>query len=261
MKHVILYFLILLSFPYYLKSQELKPLTDSTGGIGVLEQYAFLGENYSSYGSYSDEMADKDLAVFIAGYKKGSYEIVYKGKLYFVSESKLATHPDTKNIILSWDAERQDSFRQNALGLGMQIHLEKLEGALKWLKGTSTTGLAIYKRQVYDESEYTEGTGIEFEFLNTSKKTIKYITFSFTGYNAVDDRVITGGSAMKTRKGIGPIVPEEGGSYKFEYVWHTDIVEYARLNSIKIQYMDGTIKTLSQQTISKLIIPEEYRDL
>lgn len=261
MKQIILYFLVLLSFPYSLKSQEFQPLTDSTGGIGVLEKYAFIGENYSTYGSYSDEMTNKDLAVFIAGYKKDSYEIVYKGKLYFVSERNLTIHPDTKNLILSWDAERQDSFRQKALGLGIQLHLKKLEEALKWLKGTSASGLAIYKRQVYDESEYTEGTGIEFELLNTSKKTIKYITFSFTGYNAVDDRVITAGAAMKTRKGIGPIEPDNSAAYTFEYVWHTDIVEYVRLNSIKIQYMDGSIKTLNQQTLSKLIVPEEYKDL
>ena len=48
-----------------------------------------------------------------------------------------------------------------------------------------------------------------------------------------------------TVKSIGPIKPDESGLYTFEYVWYTDIVETAKITNIKIQYMDGTFKTIT----------------
>ena len=45
-------------------------------------------------------------------------------------------------------------------------------------------------------------------------------------------------------KGVGPIKPEENGTYEYKYVWFTDLVETAKILSIKIQYMDGSFKTV-----------------
>jgi hypothetical protein len=44
---------------------------------------------------------------------------------------------------------------------------------------------------------------------------------------------------------VGPIEPEASGSYDFDYVWHSDLVEEAKITSIKIQYMDGSVKTIT----------------
>lgn len=104
-------------------------------------------------------------------------------------------------------------------------------------------GLNIVEWSVHDESRYTDGTGIKFEFYNPTKKTIKYITINYVGYNAVDDKVSSGGKYTQTSKCVGPIEPGETATYEFEYVWFTDIVEYAKLVSIKVQYRDGTMKT------------------
>jgi len=80
-----------------------------------------------------------------------------------------------------------------------------------------------------------------------SKFTIKYLWFTFVGYNAVDDKIIDRkrGSSNITVKAIGPIKPDESGSYDYTYVWFTDLVETAVISNIKVQYMDGTFKTIS----------------
>jgi len=115
-------------------------------------------------------------------------------------------------------------------------------------------GLLIKYSNVFDQSEYTNGTGYEISFINLSKKTIKYASFTVKGINAVNDIVST-----KTIKGIGPINPNEVVKYSYDYVWHTDIVEKSKLSIIKIEYMDGSIKTI--QNAENLIVPKTLHDL
>lgn len=61
-----------------------------------------------------------------------------------------------------------------------------LESYLDFFK---THKFVITEAQVYDESEYTDGTGYRFEIYNGYDKTIKYVTITFKGMNAVDDPV------------------------------------------------------------------------
>lgn len=87
--------------------------------------------------------------------------------------------------------------------------------------------------------------GARFRIINTSKKTIKYISFNFYGKNRVDDKVLfKKGIYNITRKGIGPIETYGVGMWEFEDIWLTDIVEYLTLLSVNIMYMDGTTKTI-----------------
>ena len=50
---------------------------------------------------------------------------------------------------------------------------------------------------------------------------------------------------MRTVKAVGPIEPDAGGTYRFEYTWMTDLVETAVFKSIKVQYMDGSVKVIA----------------
>lgn len=61
--------------------------------------------------------------------------------------------------------------------------------------------------------------------------------------------------STQTLKGVGPIKPNEEGEYEFDYVWHTDLVETTKLAVIKIQYMDGSFKTI--QNGNDLIVGEK----
>lgn len=87
-------------------------------------------------------------------------------------------------------------------------------------------------------------TGAFFHVFNSSKKTIKYIWFTAAGENAVGDLVKTNGAIYKTFKGIGPIKTYEDATWTFDDAWLTNIVETLKISSIKIQYMDNTVKTL-----------------
>lgn len=83
-------------------------------------------------------------------------------------------------------------------------------------------------------------TGADFKVFNASEKTIKYITFNFYGKNAVKDKV----GQLISRKGIGPIEQYETGTWSFDTVWLTDIVQTLKLVSVNIIYMNGTSKTI-----------------
>ena len=113
-------------------------------------------------------------------------------------------------------------------------------------------GLGIIK---YVATDGYSSTGASFKIYNPSKKTIKYIWFTVAGENPVGDLVKSGGVYYKTLRGIGPVKPYNTAEWDFDYVWFTDIIEYLKLSTIKIQYMDGTFKTIKYNT--KLYIGEE----
>lgn len=103
-------------------------------------------------------------------------------------------------------------------------------------------------------------TGAEFDVYNPSKKTIKYIWLTIAGENPVGDLVKTNEGFYKTLKAVGPVRPHDVVTISFDYIWPTDIVEKLRISTIKIQYMDGTIKSTKYN--SNMYIGEKaYLDL
>lgn len=140
---------------------------------------------------------------------------------------------------------QKEYFFQLALSKTKEIADWRALNVLTEILSYEKHGLAIVDWNVFDESEYTNGTGIKFNIFNPTSKTIKYITINFVGYNAVDDPVSNYGTYTLTRKGVGPIPQKESAEYEFEYVWHTDLVQYAKIKSIIVQYTDGTSKTIT----------------
>jgi len=125
----------------------------------------------------------------------------------------------------------------------------------EYAKKCELKGIGVFDCNAVDASEYTDGTGMEMTFYNPTKKVIKYVHATVVGYNAVNDPVVEGGKTSHTLKCIGPIDPGDTGTYNFEYVWFTDIVQTSKLTSIKVQYMDGTEKIISKP--SEIIMPRE----
>ena len=119
---------------------------------------------------------------------------------------------------------------------------EELKEALLPFIEIEKYGLGFIKFNATDDYS---STGASFSIFNPSKKTIKYIWFTVAGENAVGDLVKIGKDTYyKTLKGIGPVKSGGIGEWSFDYVWLTDIVEYLKISTIKIQYMDGTFKTI-----------------
>lgn len=164
------------------------------------------------------------------------------------------TDVDSIKVTLSRRTPEEKSFvRGNVRGLvnyAAKFFIEKKEEdlsaekreALKAFFDTEKYGLGFVK---YNATSGYSSTGASFKIFNPSKKTIKYIWFTVAGENAVEDLVkLSSGSYYTTLKGIGPIESNGFGSWEFEHVWFTDIIEYLRISNIKIQYMDESVRTV-----------------
>jgi hypothetical protein len=171
------------------------------------------------------------------------FEVAYQGETYFVYREHVTITNKLHdfNSLLKADKTMIDTIRSNAILASKYIYLKKKEDALKFVNNCRKIGLLISQKSIYDESEYTDGTSFDCEVVNLSKKVIKYITFSIQGYNSVNDKV----GATKQLKGIGPISENSSSKYSFKYVWFTDIVESFKIVLIKLQYMDGGIKNIT----------------
>ena len=227
--------------------------------LGLLSNDKYLGETIDSYNcslKYLNEIKQGEVLI-ITGIKEcvseknnqssKFYEVKFNDKYLFIEVDFLICEKDFYGIINDFTEIEKNSFRENSSKLADIQRLEKLKKLDEFIKYSTQQGLIVKKWKIIDESEYTDGTSVEIEFINPTKKTIKYIWTTFVGYNAVEDPVIDRMKGVKniTVKSIGPIKPDSSSLYTFEYVWYTDIVETAKITNIKIQYMDGTFKTIN----------------
>ena len=213
--------------------------------------------------SYSDIKGymDKDTHIRIAGkqaiHGKDYYIATCYGKCFYIPVSDVTMEDEDKaklDSLMSSTKEVQEKFFEVTKGFELYQYSQDMKKILNEFDSFKKYGLSVVEWRVYDESEYTDGTGIRFTFYNPTSSMIKYITITFVGYNAVDDPV---GRAI-TKKCIGPIEPDESADYEFEYTWFTDIVEYAKIRSIKVDYKNGTSKTITN--VSKIEWSDDLYD-
>ncbi len=103
--------------------------------------------------------------------------------------------------------------------------------------------------------ELNSADGIEpyFCFFNTSKKTIKYVDFYFSVFNAVGDKCYLkyDKSYIGNVRGVGPVEPFYAGSWNWERATHYTSGDASEMRIVKlvITYMDGTVKTIPRDAI------------
>ena len=233
-----------------------KKLTDSTLVFGYIVDSQVVGESFDSGCNFSNyKVLEKNTQVLISGIRNCKfgdfrnsffYEIIYHNKPYFIEIDKLNTDHSIYSKISEMDIESKEKFKKYVTETADIVYNQKLKNAIMFLDKCAPKGLSVLDWSYYDESEYTDGTSVNVSVYNPTKKKIKYLWFTFIGYNAVNDVVVDRlkGTSKITVKGIGPINPEETGTYKYDYVWHTDLVDTAKISQIKVQYMDGTFKTI-----------------
>ena len=175
---------------------------------------------------------------------KDYYKAALDGKAFFIAcEDVKLEEPDLLEKLMKEDQELRDLFFEYSKQGSLYFYSEHLKETLDEYNKIIKRPIAVLEFQVTDMSEYTEGTGLRFSVMNLSKKSIKYITINYVGYNRVDDPVYPFyGQAMITNRCIGPIEYGEALTYEFDYVWFTDIVDYAELKSMTVEYRDGTKK-------------------
>ncbi|MBU3743100.1 MAG: hypothetical protein FGM61_00945 [Sediminibacterium sp.] len=246
MKKIILLFLVLIT----LNSEAQTTISDTSLIAGITNYTAYPGTSLTVKDIIlGNEMINRNSIVIITGAHSFSpnvnyFQIAYQGKLFYLNRDYITLKDNSINFfksVLNLDKKITDSLKVRGLELSKLYFLKEKLKAIEFIDFCKKRGLLIKKKSIYDESEYTQGTSFECEVVNLSSKPIKYITFLIQGYNAVNDKV----SSIKMLKGIGPIGNFESSKYSFDYVWMTDIIDSYKLISIKIQYMDGSIKTIT----------------
>ena len=97
--------------------------------------------------------------------------------------------------------------------------------------------------------------GVEpyFSFFNTSEKTIKYVDFYFSLYNAVGDRCYLRYDKSYTGhvRGVGPVEPGSYGSWEWDRATHYTSADASemKITKIVITFMDKTVRTLTGNAI------------
>lgn len=268
---VILTLLILIVFQF-VKAENFRP--DSTIVFAYTSTYSSIYDSISNncIEHYSSTNIPKGEVVVLTGYKQcvkkgfsgraNYYEIYFRGDTYYLNEKDLKFTEDVNYIDLlsSLSDEDYNKFRVHSLRSGLVLWRDELEKLITFFNTTKNKGLAIIRWNIFDVSEYTEGTGIRFRITNPTKKTIKYISFTVRGYNPVNDPVrAKDGNYSYTLRGVGPMAPEESATYEWDYIWFTDIVKSAKITSIKIQYMDGTIKLI--ENVNSITMSDSLRDI
>ncbi|TET22902.1 MAG: hypothetical protein E3J71_04790 [Candidatus Stahlbacteria bacterium] len=91
---------------------------------------------------------------------------------------------------------------------------------------------------------FAGGVDVHITFINKSDRTFKYVYFEVSPYNAVGDRVSSeiGDKCFTFLKSTGPYKPGYGSKsgYYWGNVWYNHSIRSIKLNTVEIDYMDGT---------------------
>ena len=109
----------------------------------------------------------------------------------------------------------------------------------------------------YAELDYPNSVGgcdYNFEYTNISPKTIKYLYWTGTAYNAVDDPVYCDVRNRSTLSGkdTGPVEQGESGGGYWDCVIYNYSAAYVKLSQVQIIYMDGSSLTISGDDIARI---------
>lgn len=225
--------------------------------LGVIDsQYAYVSQTLKPNLTITDCTALPLNTIVLIGDKlsvrnEDYYKASLHGKPFYIkcSEVKIS-EPNQLDTLLSKPQTVRDAFFEFSKEMSHLAYLQENLKKLKELDKLQKRGLIVKEAYSYKMNHLTDATGVNFDIINTSNKVIKYITFNFTGYNAVNDPVRYLGKAINTQKGIGPIEPYESANYTFKYVWYSDAVDYIKLRSIIVQYMDGSTKTYTGDALT-----------
>lgn len=185
-------------------------------------------------------------------------EVLYDGKPYLVGEEDLTTKPEHLAALASRSQADIEFNRPDWELESKNFTLVQRMKVLDKLKKSQAQGIAVISASIFDVSEYTEGTGFRVEVYNSGKKAIKYVTFGVRGLNAVRDPVRDRLSRSTTAnlRGIGPIEAGEQASYKKDYMWMTDVVQFFDIDNIKLEFMDGSSRTVSGKQLVWLSVSD-----
>ena len=155
----------------------------------------------------------------------------------FLMSKKSEGREDRFIIAYDYDTERTHRWLEDLRG-----KIQAYEDKVSYMKKNQ---IFITKAGYnYDGDQF----GMNYDIYNCFGKTIKYVDITLTCYNTVGDvqRDYFGISTKKVR-GIGPIEPDDVGSYSWEKIFwdEYDVIKNCRITAIKFTFKDGTVKSFS----------------
>ena len=165
---------------------------------------------------------------------------VYKRQVYIESGKKYLA------------SKGHDGFYERYLVAKDFLVISKKLKLLEVKKNTQSIGLAILDWKWSIKNEFSNFADFKIDILNPTNKIVKYLCFNISAYDAVDGLLFNSGKSIVSLKGIGPIGSNEISSYAFDKVFYSPVIHKMKIRSIKIQYMDGSIKIITD--VSKIII-------
>lgn len=103
---------------------------------------------------------------------------------------------------------------------------------------------------IHGASDSADGWGVEIKIINSCAKTIKYCTFHVRALDSVGNLAyVRTGYATQDLTGNGPIAHGDVGFWRFEHLMYSGAVSKMVLDSIKVEYMDGTTEEWSGNNI------------
>ena len=106
-----------------------------------------------------------------------------------------------------------------------------------------------------DSPNSAAGCDYVLSYTNTGKKTIKYLNWSGTAYNAVNDKVLCTiwNTSSFNGRDTGPVEPGQTSGGTWEAIIYNWSAKELRLNSIVITYMDGSSISLPGKAVMATI--------
>ena len=103
---------------------------------------------------------------------------------------------------------------------------------------------------VHGSPDSVNGWGCLIRIINSCGKTIKYCHFHIHAENSVGDLAsVEVGYAKQDLNGIGPIANGDFGLWQFEHLMYSASLSKMVLDSIEVEYMDGTKEEFSGNNI------------
>lgn len=240
-----------------LNATTVEELQELHGKLVLTEVYGAI-ESDKDKKQYEDVCLSYDQAFFIVWNTELSESLTdIEKEVANISSFKEAKRLDSKLhglvLVTHWDEidDTEEANEKNKAKL-REIKAQIIDQARNYQKEAPIVITSIYSGRPNSAG----GVDVYITFINKSDKTFKYVSFEVTPYNAVSDEVFCsiGRTNPRRLKDTGPYKPGRGsnGAYYWSCIWYNYTIRSIKLNSVCIEYMDGTRKVFSGDWVSLL---------
>ena len=246
-------------FDVKIKVEDISVIIGKTNEICVGKPIVTIPDCSDSGGFTEDFDANFKVAIietFTCGEKK-YYIIKNKGNKVMINARYIKIDNDLSFNEVS-SITQNSKYKRAAESYSEDLNDNGKKEFQSYIEKQRAVGIILLDYSVEDVSEVTDGVTAKFEVFNPTNKVIKYVTFYVFGINPVGDYVynVRQYSNISEFRGVGPIKPKESANYEWEYAWFTDVVEKLKIIKVKIQYMDGSTKIVTNT--KSLILPSKF---